>query len=82
MYHGLNGGPAPSPRPPSWRATAAFTAMPFAVLAAASYPTAVAVAIAVLAGVTAGVALQRRYPNALDRAVRTPVRERSAVRRR
>ena len=82
MYHGLNGGPAPSPRPPAVRTTVAFTALPFAVLTAASYPVAAAVALAAFAGVAAGAALQRRYPNALDRAVRTPAPEPSAVRRR
>jgi len=81
-YHGLNGGPAPSPRPPSWWTIATFTALPIAVIAAVSFPTAAAVALALFAGVAAGAALQRRYPNALTRAVRSPAREPSAARRR
>lgn len=82
MYHGLNGGPAPSPNPPSWRTTATFTAMPFAVLVAASFPMAAAVTLALFAGVAVGAALQQRYPNALDRSIRGPAREPSAARRR
>ena len=82
MYHGLNGGPAPSPHPPSWRTELTLTALLFAVIAAASFPTTAAVTLAVLAGVATGVALQQRYPNALNRAIRGPAREPNAVRRR
>ena len=61
---------------------ATFTALPIVVIAAASFPTAAAVAFALFAGTAAGAALQRRYPNAFTRAVRGPAREPSAVRRR
>ena len=65
-------GPAPSDRTPSWRATAAFAALPVLTLAAAAFPAAVAFAAASLTGAVAGAALHRRYPNAFDRALSAP----------
>ncbi|PAU85496.1 hypothetical protein CK500_02165 [Halorubrum salipaludis] len=62
-------GPAPADRAPSWRATAALAAVPVLTLAVAAFPTAAAFAAAAVAGAVAGVALQRRYPDALDRVV-------------
>lgn len=65
----LHAGPVPAERAPSWRATAAIAALPVLTLAAAAFPTAVAFAAASLGGVVAGVTLQRRYPDALDRVI-------------
>ncbi|WP_050033482.1 hypothetical protein [Halorubrum halophilum] len=65
----LHAGPAPADRAPSWRATAALAALPVLTLAVAAFPTAAAFVAASLVGAVAGVALQRRYPDALDRVV-------------
>ncbi|WP_186313430.1 hypothetical protein [Halorubrum salsamenti] len=62
-------GPVPADRVPSWRATAALAALPVLVLAAAAFPIAAAFAAAAVVGAVAGVAIQRRYPDAVDRAV-------------
>ena len=62
-------GPVPADRVPSWRATAALAALPVLVLAIAAFPTAAAFVAAALAGAVAGAALQRRFPDALDRVV-------------
>jgi len=62
-------GPAPADRAPSWRATTAIAALPVLTLAAAAFPTAVSFVAAVVTGAVAGAALERRYPDALDRAI-------------
>lgn len=62
-------GPVPADRVPSWRATAVLAALPVLTVAVAAFPTAAAFAAAAIAGAVAGAALQRRYPDALDRAV-------------
>lgn len=69
VHRGLNGGPAPLPQPPTLQATAAYVALPVFAAAVVSYPAAAAIALAVLAGAVAGAALQRRYADALDRAI-------------
>jgi len=61
-------GPALPDRLPSWRAAltlAALSALPFAL---GAFPVATAVLAAALAGTVVGVALHRRYPDAVDRA--------------
>jgi uncharacterized membrane protein YfcA len=50
----------------------AFAALPAATVAALSFPTAAAVALAALCGAVAGAAVHRRYPSAVDRTVRLP----------
>ncbi|TKX42161.1 hypothetical protein EXE49_12515 [Halorubrum sp. ASP121] len=50
----------------------AFAALPVATVAALSFPTAAAVALAALCGAVAGAAAHRRYPATVDRTVRLP----------
>ncbi|WP_235681745.1 MULTISPECIES: hypothetical protein [Halorubrum] len=65
-------GPHPSEPLPSRGAMVAFAALPVATVAALSFPTAAAVALAALCGAVAGAAIHRRYPAAVDRTVRLP----------
>ncbi|WP_233559366.1 MULTISPECIES: hypothetical protein [unclassified Halorubrum] len=67
-----NAGPHPSEPLPSRGAMVAFAALPVATVAALSFPTAAAVALAALCGAVAGAAIHRRYPAAVDRTVRLP----------
>ncbi|SFR32646.1 MULTISPECIES: hypothetical protein [Halorubrum] len=64
--------PHPSDPLPSPGALVAFAALPVLTVAALSFPTAAAVALATLCGAVAGAALHRRYPRAVDRTVRLP----------
>lgn len=57
---------------PSLGVAVAFAALPVATVAALSFPTAAAVALAALCGAVAGAALHRRHPNAVDRTLRPP----------
>ncbi|WP_233561675.1 MULTISPECIES: hypothetical protein [Halorubrum] len=67
-----NAGPRPSEPLPSRGAMVAFAALPVATVAALSFPTAAAVALAALCGAVAGAAVHRRYPATVDRTVRLP----------
>ena len=67
-----NAGPHPAEPLPSRGAILAFAALPVATVAALSFPTAAAVALATLCGAVAGAAILRRYPTAVDRTVRLP----------
>lgn len=80
IHRGLNGGQTPVPQAPTWQATAAYVALPVFAAVIASYPIAAAIALAALAGTVAGAALQRRYADALDRAIPTPERESAGAR--
>ncbi|MFW6317848.1 MAG: hypothetical protein ACOC06_05185, partial [Halorubrum sp.] len=57
-------GPHPSEPLPSRGAMIAFAALPIVTVAALSFPTAAAVALATVCGAAAGAALHRRYPSA------------------
>lgn len=80
IHRGLNGGPTPLPQAPTLQATAAYLALPVFAAVIASYPAATAIALAVLAGAVAGAVLQRRYADALDRAIPAPERESGGIR--
>ena len=71
-YPDPNAGPHPSEPLPSRGAMIAFAALPAATVAALSFPTAAAVALAAVCGAVAGAAIHRRYPGAVERTVRLP----------
>lgn len=62
-------GPDPNGPLPSPRALAIPAALSVSIVAVAFFPIAAAFALALLAGVVAGAALQRRYPSAIDRTL-------------
>ena len=71
-YPDPNAGPHPAEPLPSRGAMVTFAALPAATVAALSFPTAAAVALATLCGAVAGAAIHRRYPSAVERTVRLP----------
>ena len=72
-------GPDPAAPLPSPRAAAVTAALPVLIVAIASFPVGAAVALALLVGVVAGAALQRRYPSAVDRTLPVPGGDSTAV---
>lgn len=74
-----NAGPDPAAPLPSPRVMAAFAAFPVLIVAVASFPVAAALALALLVGVVAGAALQRRHPSAVDRTLPVPGGDSTAV---
>jgi len=62
-------GPHPAAPLPSPRTAAFLAALPVLTVVVASFPAATAFALALVAGVVAGAALQRRYPDVVDRTL-------------
>lgn len=60
-------GPTVTDRVPSWRATLTLVALSVLPFVADAVPTAVALVAAAITGTVGGVALHRRYPDAVDR---------------
>lgn len=71
-------GPHPSEPLPSRGAMTAFAALPVVTVAALSFPTASAVALAALCGAVVGATLHRRHPDAVERTFRLPDDDRAA----
>ncbi|GAA0726968.1 hypothetical protein J2744_002470 [Halorubrum trapanicum] len=72
VHPDLYANPHRSAALPSLGVAIAFAALPVLTVAALSFPTAAAVALAALCGAIAGAALHRRYPSAVDRTIRLP----------
>lgn len=70
-------GPDPAAPLPSPRTAAVLAALPVLTVAVASFPVTAAIVLALLVGVVAGAALQRRHPNVVDRTL--PVSGEDAV---
>ena len=72
VHSDLYANPHRSATVPSLGAAIVFAALPVVTVAALSFPTAAAVALAALCGAVAGAALHRRYPTTVDRTFRLP----------